>query len=245
VYIPGPRRDGGGDRRDGAGDFRNVAAGAAHEGGATMTAGRSTGGAPMSAVAARLASHRLKVTLPRRPDGRTLTITARRHLRCTLTLDDDGPGCEATIAPSDQATPAQIAPLAAHLLGTSYPDPTRHAHLHRGVTLAGAVARDLAAWGLHVRMDVIEDHDSYRAFADVIITNPTGPQRGRLHLSDDGWITWECDRDVLPGGTDGFTDTIAAALTHICAPTATSRLRRYVRLLAPRRHPQARPPRQR
>jgi hypothetical protein len=235
MYIPEPRRDG-------AGDFHS-AGGAARDGMATMTAGRAagdrSGASSMSAVAARLAGHRLKVTPPQRPEGHTLTITGAGQLRCTLALDDDGTGCEASIAPGRDTTPALIAPLVARLLGAGYPDPARHAGLHRGTTLAGAVARDLAARGLHARMDVIEDHDSYHAFADVIITNPAKRERGRVHLGDDGWVSWECCADELPGGPGGLADTLAAALTQISPPVLswTARLRRGARRPARRLFP--------
>jgi hypothetical protein len=199
------------------------------------TTGCRGAAASMSAIADRLAGHGLKVTLPHRPGSHTLTITSPGHLRCTLALDDDGPGCEATIAPARGTTPAQVAPLAAHLLGTTYPDPARHAHLHRGTTLAGAVARDLTARGLHARMDVIEDHDSYHAFADVIITNPAEPGHGRIHLGDDGWLSWECDTGELPGGPGGLAATLATALTHTPPPTAGARLRGLLRGLPFRR----------
>jgi hypothetical protein len=198
-----------------------------------MTASTITGphsaDASMPAVAERLSRHGLDVRFPQRAESCTLNVISAGNIRCDVIVDDEaGAAGECNIAPTKGITPARISPLVACMLGIEYTDPGRYAALRRGVPLAGAVARDMVARGLHAAMDVIEDHESYQVFADVIISNPARPGRGKVHIGDDGWVYWECDRDEFPGGTDGFADTIARFLTGI--PPATVRERPLGRL---------------
>jgi hypothetical protein len=214
------------------------------EGKAIMTTTTSddhrTAGALMRTVAERLRRNGLKVTFPHRAEGRTLNVTGTRRVNCHVIVEDDSTACECSIRPASSITPTQISPIVAGMLGIEYTHEDRYTALHRGVPLAGAVAREMTARGLHVTMDVIEDHESYQAFADVIITSPAEPERGTVHLGDDGWVCWECHRDEIPGGTDGFADTIARFLTSTPPATVSDCLRDRLRRLSIRGYAQAR-----
>jgi hypothetical protein len=205
---------------------------------ANAAAGYRTVTTSMSVVAEKLTKHGLKVAFPQRPESRRLKVTSAGNQRCEVVIDDDDAACECTIAPARTSTAAQISPVVAHMLGIGYPDPGRYTALHRGVPLAGGVACEMKARGLRADMDVIEDHASYQVFADVIVTNPGRPERGKVHIGDDGWVSWECDRDEIPGGADGLADTIARFLTAMPPATARDRLRYLLRRLPIRRHPQ-------
>jgi hypothetical protein len=209
--------------------------------GAAGLADCHTAATSMNAVAERLTSLGLKVVFPHRPESRRLTVTSTSNLRCDVIIDDDNGAAECAIAPATATTAAQVAPVVAGMLGTGYPDPGHYAALHRGMPLAGGVAREMTARGLRADMDVIEDHESYQVFADVIITNPARPERGRVHIGDDGWICWECDRDDIPGGNDAFAGIIASFLTATPPGAARGRLRDRLRRLPARRGKVPRP----
>jgi hypothetical protein len=198
--------------------------------------GCRTVGTSMNAFAERLASHGLKVTFPDRPESHRLKISATNGVRCEVIVDDDGAACECSVTPARNTTPARIAPLVAQMLGAGYTDPERYAVLHRGVPLAGAVACEMTTRGLCAKMDVIEDHKSFQVFADVIISNPASPERGKVHIGDDGWIYWECYGGEIPGGTGAIADTIAGFLTHPHPITARDYLRRCLRRMSLRRY---------
>jgi hypothetical protein len=203
----------------------------------------------MRAVAERLAECGLTVHGTEWEDSRLLKVTSTRGARCLVNVEDGySATCEYIAVRSESVKPAQTARVVARMLGADYTDPEKYAVLHQGVTPAGAVGRDMKARGFTVDMDVIEDREIYRAFADVVITSPGKPERGKVHIGDDSWVYWECYSDELPGGVADLAGTIADILT----PPLTPRNRlwdclhrlsihNYMQTRANRRHRQTQP----
>jgi hypothetical protein len=44
-----------------------------------------------------------------------------------------------------------------------------------------------------VCLEVYEDQFSYEVSAEILVTNRDRPERGRMHVADDGALMWECD----------------------------------------------------
>lgn len=192
-------------------------------------------GLPVHTVTEQLARHRLNVQFPDPEDNLLLKVTGTGSMHCRISLDEeDGIACEYSCEHVQKAPPREIAASVARMTGVDYTDPERYSSLHKGVTLAGAVGRDLKARGLTVTLHVTEDNEIYTALAEIIITNPGEPGRGKVHLADDGWLYWECYADELPGGTAELASTIAATLTPTQPVTARHRLRDRLRRRAPK-----------
>jgi hypothetical protein len=166
------------------------------------------------ALAENLTRRGLHVHLPREDDSEQFKVASAGGARCGISVDDeDTDVSEYLNIGAHCGEPGQWAAVVARILGADYADPAQYAHLHRGVTRAGAVGRDMKARGLNVTLQTYEDHDEFRVLADVVITNPAKPQRGEVSISDDGWLCWECYAAELPGGVADLADTIAATLT--------------------------------
>lgn len=171
-------------------------------------------GAPMREVAQRLTSYGLNVVLPEDKDSRRLAVTGSAGMSCDVHIDDEDYGefCEYLSLESYHAQPAQVCMTVARMLGLAYADPTRYTDLHRGVTLAGAVGREMQARGLKVVLDVFEDDEEFRVSAEVVISRRANPEYGEVHISDDGGLYWVSYPSDLPGGVAGLADTIAATM---------------------------------
>jgi hypothetical protein len=79
--------------------------------------------------------------------------------------------------------------------------------------------RRLKAKGLEVCLEVYEDHVAYEVAAEIVVTNPVRPDRGRVHVTDDGALMWECCYEAGPADGDAVAvaDTIAAVLAEDAA----------------------------
>lgn len=165
------------------------------------------------ALAESLAGRGFHVHLPHDDDSEQFKVISAGGVRCGISVDDEDTGVAEYLNIDAERGPGELAAVVARILGADYADPAQHAHLHRGVTLAGAVGRDMKARGLSVTLQTYEDHTEFRVGADVVITNPAKPQRGEVSISDDGWLCWECTAAELPGGIADLAGTIAATLT--------------------------------
>jgi hypothetical protein len=186
------------------------------------TTGPGQAGEPdvaVATVAARLAGHGLAVGFPDLDDLHVLKATARNGASCTVSVEGESADCEYQATPPCRIQPHQAVAIIAALFGTEHAAASGQPGFRRGLSVTGAVGREMKARGLAVSMNVVEDHDSYQAFADIAITSPARPGRGTVYFGADGWIFWDCRISNLPHGTASFADAIAAALSH--APPVT------------------------
>jgi hypothetical protein len=77
-----------------------------------------------------------------------------------------------------------------------------------GLTLKGIVGRALAESGMDVRLALIHHDDvDYDVYAEIAVTNPALPGQGKVRLTDEGTVCWECSvrtpatatADLTPG----------------------------------------------
>jgi hypothetical protein len=178
----------------------------------------------MRIIAEGLAKRGLTVRTTRCEDSRLLKVTGTGKAACDVTVADDcGFTCEYIARRSRRSSPADTARVVARMLGTDYANPQQYAHLHRGVTSAGAIGREMKARGMTVAMNVIEDEEIYDVIADVVITNPVQPERGEVHVGNDDWVYWECYGDEIADGPADLATTVAEVLAR-SAFTARDRL---------------------
>ena len=181
---------------------------------------------PVHAMTERLTGRGLTVRTTACEDSRLLKVTRARKAACdVIVANDQYFTCEYTAKRNRRrSSPADLARIVARMLGTDYTSPHQYAHLHRGVTLAGAVGRDLKARGMTVTLTVAEDDETYTVYAGIVITSPARPERGKVVLDDSGWIYWECHGDDIPAGPADLADTVADILTPNSHLTSRDRL---------------------
>ena len=180
---------------------------------------------PVRAMTERLTERGLTVRTTACEDSRLLKVTRARKAACdVIVANDQYFTCEYTAKRNRRTNPADLARIVARMLGTDYTSPQQHAHLHRGVTLAGAVGRDLKARGMTVTLTVAEDDETYTVYAGIVITSPARPERGKVVLDDSGWTYWECHGDDIPGGPADLADTVADILAPDSRVTTRDRL---------------------
>jgi hypothetical protein len=197
-----------------------------------MTVGRANdqtphemGHKPVHAIAERLTERGLTVRARDSYDGRPLTVTSTRKAACDVLYSDDCYfTCEYTSRRRRRTSPVDTARIVARMLGADYTSPGQYAHLHRGVTPAGAVGREMRARGLTVILNVLEDDEIFSVVASLAISNPKLRGRGEVHLEDNYWVYWECYGDEIAGGPAELADTVADVLTHTASNTVRGRL---------------------
>lgn len=114
---------------------------------------------------------------------------------CEITIDASGRvAWEYRQVHGYHAGPAEVAGIVLELLnagGTQAPAtwPGRDV----GLTFKAAVGMALRACGMNVRLGRLGRNEPFLdACAEVEVTNPTCQDRGRVLVSDDGVIRWEC-----------------------------------------------------
>jgi len=134
-----------------------------------------------------------------------------RGALCDLTITADGTlTWDYRSLHGSHIHPDQITGIVLDLLspGTSPPAGAATAR-HPGATLKSAAGRALAARGLHVTLNLIDqDHDYYETFAEIHITNPADPSRETARVTDDGDLAWQCH---IHGQAGGITPAEIAA----------------------------------
>lgn len=159
----------------------------------TLAVGDGPGQA-MRAVAEKLAAHGFAVQGPEWDEDRCLTVTGLRGTTCDITVDDGG-SVTWEYRPGGSADPDTLADRVVHLLTSRASLPYQRQDLcpEPRAGLKGLVGRRLMARGLAVCLEVYEDHLTYEVSAEISVTHPGYPERGRVHVADDGALTWECD----------------------------------------------------
>jgi hypothetical protein len=154
----------------------------------------------MRAVAGELAARGLDTAWPEWDDSRCLRILAAGVMRSDLTLPDDGGLVEWDHCPGPAwaASPAAMMAIVVHILGG---DSVPAACTGRGLTLKGAVGRTLREYGFLVDLEISQDTDYCEVSADIVVTSPGRPERGKVYLSDNGNVVWEweCCDGISPG----------------------------------------------
>jgi hypothetical protein len=171
------------------------------------------------AVADRLTDHRLDIRSPEWERSHLLRITNIPGVMSEISVYDNGAVeweyCQCHGNPAD---PAVIAKMAMSMLGADIPDYRGPLLLRPGyLTLRGVIGRALAQRGMHVSLDVYRDEFCFEAYSEIKVTNPARPDRGKVRLTDDNSIVWECRLSDLAPNSQGIdfkevAETIAFAL---------------------------------
>jgi len=158
-----------------------------------VDAGRGSPGELMNLVAKGLVAHEFVVRLPEDEGDRRLTIGCPGG-RCTLSVGDWGE-VEWQWCPAGLADPGRIANVAAALLTGQMPDNPGPGSEHTldCVTVKGLVGLELKARGFDVALEVHEDEEHFDVWAEIVVTSPGSGDGARVHVTDDGSVTWTRD----------------------------------------------------
>ncbi len=187
---------------------------------------KSTGtGVDVSARAAEAIADALNMRgfdalIPTQQGTSFLQVTNARGALCQLTIYDSGVfAWEYRYRDSSRSDPSVLAAMITCILGGNRAAdacvPVAH---HPRMTLKGQVGRALAAQGMQVCLNVLdEDEPSFEVYAEIAIANPACRGRGFVCTADDGLICWHgriCDPDHPDDGLDldEVTRTLARTL---------------------------------
>jgi hypothetical protein len=167
-------------------------------------------GKAMRTVADKLGAHGFDVRGPDWEEGRNLTVTGLRDTMCEVTVEDSG-FVIWEYRPRDSADPDKVAARVMRLLTDDSPAvPAKWLDRPEPRTaLKGLVGRRLEARGMAVCLEVYEDQVAYEVAAEISVTNPGRPERGRVHVTDDGALTWECGYEEHDSDTRAIAGLIA------------------------------------
>jgi hypothetical protein len=143
---------------------------------------------------------------------------------CEITIDASGRvAWEYRQVHGYHSGPAELAGMVLELLGGSSSEaPATSPGRHAGLTLGAAAGMALRACGMKVRLGTVGRNESMLGvYADVEVTNPARPDRGRVQVSDDGVIRWECRfsdpaRDAKGIEPGEIARTLARSLPRVC-----------------------------
>lgn len=171
-------------------------------------------GQAMRAVKKRLAAYGFDVDGPESEAGRCLTITGLSATTCDITVEDAGLVTWEYL-PGSSADPDMVAGRVLHLLTGRPPLPQRRRDPgpEPRTGLKGLVGRRLVARGMAVRLEIFDDQVSFEVSAEISVTSPRCPERGRVHVADDGALMWECDSGEHGIGSGAIADVIAAIVS--------------------------------
>jgi hypothetical protein len=171
-------------------------------------------GQAMRAVKNRLAAYGFDVDGPESEAGRCLTITGLSRTTCDITVEDNGLVTWEYL-PGGSADPDMVAGRVVHLLTGRPPLPLRRRDPgpEPRTGLKGLVGRRLVARGMAVRLEIFEDQVSFEVSAEISVTNPRCPERGRVHVADDGALMWECDSGEHGVDAGAMVGVIAAIVS--------------------------------
>jgi hypothetical protein len=178
------------------------------------------------AVAEGLTAHGFIVDGSAWEEDRCLTVAGLRGTTCDITVENSGFVTWEYLS-AGSADPDRVAGRVVHLLTGRPPLPCRRrdSRPEPRTGLKGLVGRRLAARGLAVSLEVYEDQVSYEVSAEISVTNPGCPERGRVHVADNGALLWECDSEEHGIDTGAIVGVIAAIVTGDIAQGCVERAR--------------------
>ncbi|HUZ53349.1 MAG TPA: hypothetical protein VMU94_12585 [Streptosporangiaceae bacterium] len=145
---------------------------------------------------------------------------------CDITVEDSG-FVIWEYRPGDSADPDKVAARVMRLLTDGRPPfPARQDRPEPRTALKGLVGRRLEAQGMAVCLEVYEDQVAYEVAAEISVTNPDCPERGRVHVTDEGALMWECGYEEHDSDTGAIAGLIAAILAEDIAQRCVQRGRR-------------------
>ncbi len=173
-------------------------------------------GAAMRVMAGKLAAQGFDVSGPEWEEGRRLRITNLPGTTCEVTVEDSGfITWEYLRRASKGADVGRLTGLALHLLIPGRPYPPRPGGSARNdrTGLYGIVGRELEANGLTVDLEVYADHVSFEVAAEIVVADPAHPECGRVRISDEPGLAWECGLQEHPVDPAAIADAILTVLT--------------------------------
>jgi hypothetical protein len=142
-----------------------------------------------------------------------LTITGMRHAWSCLIVAGNGYlrwDYEPDSGP--ETSPAGIATMIMRLLGATDPgERPPDDGMYRAFLVKGAAGRMLKDQGLKVELLSYQDLESFDVVAEIQVINPGSPGRGKVRVTDNGDIEWECHAHQAFGSD-------AAAIVAVIAP---------------------------
>jgi hypothetical protein len=171
----------------------------------------------MNAVADGLADHGLDVLGPAWEETHCFKITNVLGALCEVVIGENGWVCwEYRQVHGYRADPTQVTAMVLEFLGASGAEhrgtpPGRNT----GLTLKGAVGLALRERGMQARLGrVARDESACEVYAEVEVTNPARHDRGRVWVTDEGVVRWECRfsdpaRDIQGIDPEEISATIA------------------------------------
>jgi hypothetical protein len=181
-------------------------------------------GKAMRAVGEKLAACGFDVRGPDCEGGRSLTVTGLRDTMCEVTVEDSGL-VTWEYRPGDSADPDKVAARVMRLLTDGRPAVLagRRDRPEPRTGLKGLVGRRLQTRGLAVCLEVYEDQVAYEVAAEISVTNPDCSERGRVNVTDDGELMWECGYGEHGSDTEAIAGLIAAILAEDIAQGCVQR----------------------
>jgi hypothetical protein len=164
----------------------------------------------MNVIAEELRGLELDIFNPEWDETHFFKIENLKGALCEITIDANGSvAWEYRPVHGYHARPAEIATMVLELLGAASTEvPAASPGRDVGLTPKAAVGMTLRACGMTVRLGRIgRDNSFLDVYSDVEVTNPACQNRGRVLVTDDGVIRWECrfsdpardDRGIDPG----------------------------------------------
>ncbi len=156
-------------------------------------AGMTENSGAVRAMAGMLAERGFEIHRPNRVVSFCFSVANAERARCQIDIDEqDRLGWEYVSCGGNAAGPAEISGVVLQVLCEDVPESgDTYSHLHKGVTLKGAVGREMVARGLSVTLNTYEDTECFDSISEVEIANPARPERGVVFVGDEGIVQWD------------------------------------------------------
>ncbi len=174
----------------------------------------NSAGAGMHAVAAKLRTYGFVVRLPESSDSRRMTVTNAKNARSEITVEDRGnvtwdywPGS------GSNTDLADIVGLIAIVLGPLATDTLPDTD--NAEPLVSAAGHALDVLGLEVTTAGPAASHPSTGPGEITAFNPAVPFNGKVRVTNDGRVTWECHPGDSPTECAlAVADTTVAVLAH-------------------------------
>ena len=184
----------------------------------------------MNVIADELLDHDLNIFNPEWDQAHFFKIENLKGALCEITISASGTVTwEYRLVRGYHASPAEVASMVLEMLGGSNTEsPATLPGHHAGLTLRAAVGMTLRACGMQVRIvNVGQNETVLDVYTDVEVTNPARQDRGRVLVSDDGVIRWECRfsnpaRDAEGIEPGEIARALARSLPRVCVEQQTA-----------------------